>query len=54
MPVMLARRISGINIDIHDVPNYPTMIMHGGPSRISISLAKRSVGCGEKRFDEIF
>ena len=54
MPVMLAGRISSINIDIYNVPNYPTMIMHGGPSRISISLAERSVGGREKSFGKIF
>jgi len=40
MPVMLAGGISGINIDIHNVSNYTTMIMHDGTSRISISLAE--------------
>ena len=54
MPVMFAGRINGINIDIHNVSNDTAMIMHGGPSHISISLAERSILTRIKRLEKIF
>ena len=38
MPVVLAR--GGIDIKVHNIPNYPTMIIHGGTSLSSIGLAE--------------
>jgi hypothetical protein len=46
MPVILARGF--VNISLYSVSNYMTMIMHDGTSRVSISLAERSVGRGIK------
>ena len=56
MPVMLARRISGVisDISIHNVSDYTTLIMDGFASLTSISLTERSVLTRSKRLGPLF